>query len=486
MSLLGIDISNHQGKANIDLDAVLRKNPKIKFVILKASEGIHFTDAYLKKFADTALEHNCLLMIYHYARAARNSASAEADYFYKLFKPYIGKAIPALDWEERDAASKSPWAKEWCAKIEKLTGSTVVFYSYESMINANNYSNLTKFPLWVAKYKDRVADYNFDMSNAGPRPVVKWWSSYIMWQWTSCGRLNGYSENLDCNIFYGTASDWKKMIGGKALVVSSDVPKYVFKTTNPVQIANSGSDENGNYRGGKAGDQTGREWQIRNWYNRPWNCVIRHPDPNVRAYIAMLAVKAANNDEIGYDQSQRNTFWEELQKVNYDPSKITTACESDCSAGVIAITKATGYLLNMQKLKNIGATYTGNMRSAYLSAGFTVLTASKYTAEDDYLVAGDILLNDVHHVAIAVTNGVRSGADTSSVKREDYEMMPLIKKGSKGMAVKWLQQYLGGLTIDGEFGEKTDAKVRAFQKKNGLTVDGEVGPNTWAKIISTL
>ena len=65
--------------------------------------------------------------------------------------------------------------------------------------------------------------------------------------------------------------------------------------------------------------------------------------------------------------------------------------------------------------------------------------------------------------------------------------MPLVKKGSSGDAVKKLQQTLNGkgykLTEDGDFGNKTEAAVKAFQKANGLEVDGEVGPMTWGVLI---
>ena len=35
------------------------------------------------------------------------------------------------------------------------------------------------------------------------------------------------------------------------------------------------------------------------------------------------------------------------------------------------------------------------------------------------------------------------------------------------------------MTIDGKFGSKTEASVKAFQKANNLTADGIVGKNTW-------
>lgn len=41
-----------------------------------------------------------------------------------------------------------------------------------------------------------------------------------------------------------------------------------------------------------------------------------------------------------------------------------------------------------------------------------------------------------------------------------------------------IQQALGDLIIDGAFGEKTEAAVRAFQSRNGLYADGVVGPKT--------
>ena len=70
-------------------------------------------------------------------------------------------------------------------------------------------------------------------------------------------------------------------------------------------ISNCGHDENNRYSGGKAGDQTGTEWRVINWYNRPWKCVLRHPDAKVRKMIASMAKAAAVNNMVGYCQSHR-------------------------------------------------------------------------------------------------------------------------------------------------------------------------------------
>ena len=189
---------------------------------------------------------------------------------------------------------------------------------------------------------------------------------------------------------------------------SMDFSKYAG------MISNSGSDERGKLSGGLAGDQTGGEWRIRTWYDRPWNCVLRHPDPAVRAKLAELAVKAAQNDKIGYDQARRDTYWAQLQAVGYDPSKISTPCNADCSAGVIANVKAAGKLLGIDALAVPGATYTGNMRDSFRKAGFQVLTDQKYLKSCSYLETGDILLNDVHHTAMYVGPGAGSASSSSS------------------------------------------------------------------------
>lgn len=64
--------------------------------------------------------------------------------------------------------------------------------------------------------------------------------------------------------------------------------------------------------------------------------------------------------------------------------------------------------------------------------------------------------------------------------------LPTLKKGSTGDAVRILQRVLtfqGFPTkVDGEFGSKAEAEVKAFQKARKLKEDGIVGPNTWREL----
>lgn len=171
-------------------------------------------------------------------------------------------------------------------------------------------------------------------------------------------------------------------------------------------ISNSGHDENGKYNGGTAGDQTGGEWQIQAWYNRPWNCVLRYPDAAVGAMLATLATQAAHNNNIGYDQYQRTTFYTALKAAGWLPENITTKCEADCSSGVAALVIATGHLTGLEPLQKVSPDmYTGNERQALKNAGFEVLTDEKYLTSDKYLMPGDVLLYEGHHTAINLDYG---------------------------------------------------------------------------------
>jgi peptidoglycan hydrolase-like protein with peptidoglycan-binding domain len=68
---------------------------------------------------------------------------------------------------------------------------------------------------------------------------------------------------------------------------------------------------------------------------------------------------------------------------------------------------------------------------------------------------------------------------------------PTIRRGSRGPAVRVLQESLITLgynpgPVDGIFGLRTEAAVKAFQADRKIKVDGIVGPVTWGEIAKAL
>jgi putative chitinase len=64
----------------------------------------------------------------------------------------------------------------------------------------------------------------------------------------------------------------------------------------------------------------------------------------------------------------------------------------------------------------------------------------------------------------------------------DEVELSVVRKGSRGEAVKMMQEALG-IGADGIFGAGTEAKLKEWQAANGLVADGICGPATFAKLL---
>lgn len=95
-------------------------------------------------------------------------------------------------------------------------------------------------------------------------------------------------------------------------------------------------------------------------------------------------VQTANNPRNGYDQIHR---WGE--RGDYD-----------CSSAVITAWQTAGV-----PVKSAGATYTGNMYSAFKKCGFVDATQSVNLTTGTGLVRGDVLLNRRSHTAMYIGSG---------------------------------------------------------------------------------
>lgn len=179
-----------------------------------------------------------------------------------------------------------------------------------------------------------------------------------------------------------------------------------------VKIAHASIDEHGKVSGGAAGDQTGKEVCIRSWYNKPWTVVIRFKLLVMRQKLADFMRKVANNPYVGYDWQNRNSLLQYARNVGYDPSKINTPCEGDCSSTVTVGCIYAG-LQEKQLVINGNCATTRTLRNLLKNTGMVDIYVEKdYTAKTENLLVGDILLSEGHHVAVVVEIE-RSGMKTS-------------------------------------------------------------------------
>lgn len=159
------------------------------------------------------------------------------------------------------------------------------------------------------------------------------------------------------------------------------------------------------------------------------------------------------------------------------------------------------------KISGDDGTYVVMIAAADASGASSVKTlkfnVNYYRSGDEYTPTGNGVVNTViPKVAVKSSNkttsskltkngGSSSGSSSSSGSGSSggtSETGESLERGSSGEEVKKLQRRLNelgyDLSVDGDFGENTEAAVEDFQEKNDLSVDGVVGPKTWAKLNS--
>lgn len=197
-------------------------------------------------------------------------------------------------------------------------------------------------------------------------------------------------------------------------------------------------DENGNIRGGKSGDQTGREVCKQTLSGSgSWSRILR--PPHGAQIIVKQALAAAANNNIGYDQNQRTTLYYAARATGFDLAAVGL-CECDCSSLVAVLCIAAGFAVSPD-------IYTGNERAALSRVGFTDMP---YSAAG--LMPGDVLWRKGHTAVYVGTSATYSGGAASSHPGNAGTSRPL-------------------LAVDGQIGPAT---IRALQAALSTPVDGVV------------
>lgn len=244
-------------------------------------------------------------------------------------------------------------------------------------------------------------------------------------------------------------------------------------------------DERGRVSGGKAGDQTGREVKLGNWYNFNQSMCLRWKSRKKAKKYAKVIRQLCESHLVGYDQSERITLYNALKNCRWNVSKFLkkgVAVECDCSMLV-----ACAINVVMKKALISSGIYTGNLEDLLMRTRlFKKYTGYKYCDVYEYLMTGDILNAPCHHVISVLSDG--SKADVKKDTSKPDVPLPTLQRGSTGSEVKKLQCILNTLgcedksnkklKTDGVFGTSTYEAVCTFQKRVGITVDGIYGSKT--------
>ena len=181
----GIDVSVYQG----DIDYAKVKSAGIQVVYIKSSEGSNFVDPYFEKNYLNAKANGLYIGVYHYVRARTvEQAKIEAQFFVSLFSGKSIDCMPAMDFETFGNLTKyeiNQIGITFLNTVKDLSGKEPVIYSNSYTAKYVFDDVVTKFPLWVAQYEVNYPDVNGN------------WNTWVGWQYTSRGIVNGISVYVD-------------------------------------------------------------------------------------------------------------------------------------------------------------------------------------------------------------------------------------------------------------------------------------------------
>lgn len=202
----------------------------------------------------------------------------------------------------------------------------------------------------------------------------------------------------------------------------------------------------------KAGDQNSKEVCVRSWYSKPWDIALRYPDDEIRLKASAAAVKLANSNLVGYDQSERNTLYKALKSCNWDVDayiKSGKKTETDCSAFVYSVYCC--FVPSMRSDSN--APVTATMRNKYRDWGFAVITKENVNLSSGVgLTNGDIVVKENSHTAM-VTDGTETATSNITTSKQPITYSPEINNALTTIALD---------VINGKWGNGNDRKEKLY------------------------
>jgi len=181
----GIDVSKYQ--LHIDWQEI-KKNPKIQYVYIKATEGCDHTDHRYEDNIRNARKHGVKVGSYHYL-TNRSSATAQFQNFVRTARKEEQDLIPFIDVEECSRWSSQQLRdslKVFADLLEDYYGVKPLIYTSESFFNKHLGRAFKDYPLFIAKYSANQPSIGYN---------------WVMWQYSDKGTIPGIKSNVDLSRF---------------------------------------------------------------------------------------------------------------------------------------------------------------------------------------------------------------------------------------------------------------------------------------------
>ncbi|WP_294963896.1 glycoside hydrolase family 25 protein [uncultured Flavobacterium sp.] len=189
--VIGIDVSEFQGKVDWEEVEILDEKYPVQFVFIRATAGNDRVDRQFKRNWEGAKENKIMRGAYHYYRPNENSIE-QADLFIKTVKLQKGDLPPVLDIEKlpknQPLDSLKKGLKRWLNKVEKHYQVRPIIYSGERYYSDFLKEEFSEYLFWIANYnfyREKIED------------------DWLFWQFTEKASLPGIKHRVDVNIYNG-------------------------------------------------------------------------------------------------------------------------------------------------------------------------------------------------------------------------------------------------------------------------------------------
>ena len=189
--VIGIDVSEYQGKVRWSyVDTIEEKYP-LNYVFIRATVGNDRVDRQFKRNWLGAKENKMIRGAYHYYRPNENSLE-QAELFIKTVKLKKGDLPPVLDIEklpkEQSIERLKIGLKRWLKAVETHYGVRPIIYTGEKYYDDFLKEEFSDYLFWIANYNFYREEIQDD---------------WLFWQFTEKATVPGIDCRVDVNIYNG-------------------------------------------------------------------------------------------------------------------------------------------------------------------------------------------------------------------------------------------------------------------------------------------